>query len=458
MPKANQTPSKAKSSTKAKAKPKIMKPKSKKSAKPSREPIPIPTPTYSPSISSTITTSSSHVPVAPIIPTSIVPSPLKPTTHSLELTAKNTSMSTTVKATPRNSVKKVLDAVTQVHTIDKESVVQGESVPVITDQVQHPLSKLDVLVFVIDTAPLDNLPPMGEKPQVEKFTIEKGAGDVGKEVDTTIVELVVDGEGCEQVNDSTEEENHSEEDDNSKSEGEDQENVSESEGSDEESEEEDGNMRKESQETRAQEPLSLLTPFTGDKEVSSDEDDVPLSEVGRKPRKTLVKVIKTPITRSKRKVVDSQLIKESRSAKKPKKKVSIVEPIVYVDGEDEYDSTLPAKSSSPKRKGAKVTKPTTPSTRASRGKTRNNVLAAVDRLIEFRNQKLLNGKILAITDEKVMAQLVKKLELQGWKHIFVKAFPPVCVPAVVELYANFNFDGKVVKSKVGGFEMEFDAE
>nr|XP_009589422.1 uncharacterized protein DDB_G0286299-like [Nicotiana tomentosiformis] len=147
--------------------------------------------------------------------------------------------------------------------------------------------------------------------------------------------------------------NHSKEEDDSESEGEDQEKGNESEGDDEESEEEDGNMSEESkgsmtivntviapsektgEETRAQEPGSLLTPFTGDEEVRTDEDDVPLSEVGKKPKKTPVKATKsevstrngaapparTPLTRSKRKVVKAQIIKESRSAKKPKKKV-----------------------------------------------------------------------------------------------------------------------------------------
>nr|XP_033513699.1 uncharacterized protein LOC117278344 [Nicotiana tomentosiformis] len=41
---------------------------------------------------------------------------------------------------------------------------------------------------------------------------------------------------------------------------------------------------------------------------------------------------------------------------------------------------------------------------------------------------------------------------------FVKAFPPVCVPTVVKFYTNFTFDGKVVMSKIGGFDMEFDVE
>ncbi|XP_009625620.1 uncharacterized protein [Nicotiana tomentosiformis] len=401
MTKASQNPSKAKSSTKDEEKPKIMKPKSKKSAKPSREPTPAP----SLSISSTVLTSSSHVPAALTISASTVPPLPKPTTHAPELTAKNTSKLTKVKSTQRKSFKKVPDAAMQV---------------------QHPPLKLDVLMSAIDVAPLDTLPPTSEKPQEEKFTIEKGVGDLRKEVDTTamepvvkgkdvdtiVVEPVVEGERSkepvqkeasdgllfnwtedddgeksenegaygdekesdtddkivEQVNDSAEEKNHSEEEDDSKSKGEDKEKVSESEGGDEESEEEDENVSEESKgsitigniviapsektggETRAQEPGSLLTPFTGDKEVTSDEDDVPLSEA----------------------------IKESRSAKKPRKKVSILKPVVELDGEDESYSALPAKSSSPKRKVPKVPKTTTPSTRASRDKTRKNVPTAID--------------------------------------------------------------------------------
>ncbi|XP_019228300.1 PREDICTED: nucleolin 1-like [Nicotiana attenuata] len=117
----------------------------------------------------------------------------------------------------------------------------------------------------------------------------------------------------EQVNDSVEEENHTEEEDNSESEGEDPEKVSESEGVGEESEKESDNLSEEfegsmtigntviapseetSEEKRTQQPGPLLTPFTGDKEVSSDKDDLPLSEVEKKPRKTPVKSTKSSV-------------------------------------------------------------------------------------------------------------------------------------------------------------------
>ncbi|XP_019260305.1 PREDICTED: salivary glue protein Sgs-3-like [Nicotiana attenuata] len=133
MHKVSKTPYKAKSSSKAEAKPKIMKPKSKKNAKPLTEPTLPHVP--SPSISPTIPTSSSPVPAIPIIPTSTVSPPLKPTTHAPELTAENTSKSTKVKATPRKSIKKVPDAVTQGNIVAKESVVRGKTVPVTTNQV-----------------------------------------------------------------------------------------------------------------------------------------------------------------------------------------------------------------------------------------------------------------------------------------------------------------------------------
>nr|XP_033514024.1 uncharacterized protein LOC117278653 [Nicotiana tomentosiformis] len=372
-----------------------------------------------------------------------------------------------VKATSRIFVKIMHEAATQGDTVVKESVIQGESGIGTTDQIPHPISKLDVLASAIDVAPLDTLPPTSDRSLVEKFTVEERIGDLGNEVDTTAVEPVVEWEGRKEPvqkeasdgfdfswtkdeeddkgekeeevvtrheehdaqnianEEEKKEENQSEEEEVSESEGEDQENISESEGGDDESKEEEGNVSEESEgsmtigntviapleeigeETMAQEPGYMLTPFTGDEEVSSDEDDMPLSEV---------------------------------------------------DEEDESDSALPAKSATPKKKGDKVTKHATSSAKASRGKTRKNVPAAVDRLTEFRNRKVLNWKILANTGEKGMAQLVEKHELQGWNHIFVKAFPPVCVPAVVEFYTNFTFDGKLVKSKVGGFDMEFDAE
>nr|XP_016435180.1 PREDICTED: nucleolin-like [Nicotiana tabacum] len=269
---------------------------------------------------------------------------------------------------------------------------------------------------------------------------EEKSENEGESRDET--ESVTDDKTVEQTNDSVENENYSEEEEDFESGGEDQAKVTESEGGDEESEEEEGNASEESEGSTT----------IGNTVIA------PSQETGAETRKEVAPPTRTSLTRSKRKFVDAQIIKESRSANKPKKKVSIVEHNVEVDGEDETDSALQAKSATPKRKGDKVTTPATSSARASRGKTRKNVPAAVDRLTEFRNRKVLNGKILGDSDKKRMAQLVEKLELQELKHMFIKAFPPVCVPAMVEFYTNFKFDGNVVKSKVGGFEMEFDTE
>nr|XP_009620518.1 putative uncharacterized protein DDB_G0290521 [Nicotiana tomentosiformis] len=199
MPKSSQTPSKAKSSSKTEAKSKNMKPKSKKSVKPSSEPAPTPAP--SPSISSMVPTPLSPVPSALTIPTSTAPSLPKPTTHASVPTSKNTSKSTKTKATPRKFVKNVKvvpDATAQVDTVVKEAMVQGESVSVTTSQVQLPPSKLDVLVSTIDAATLDTLLPTSDKPQVEELTVEKSAEDLEKEVDTTSVVPVVEGEGSKE--------------------------------------------------------------------------------------------------------------------------------------------------------------------------------------------------------------------------------------------------------------------
>nr|XP_009601286.1 histone H3.v1-like [Nicotiana tomentosiformis] len=469
----------------AEAKPKILKPKSKINVKPSIEPIPTHVP--SPSISSTIPTSSSpaHTTLVLVIPISTAPPPSKSTTHAPELPTKNISKMAKVKATSRKSIRKVYEDATQSDSGVQESMIHGESGIGTTDQEPHPASKLDVLASTIDVTPLDTLLPTSKKSPVQKFMVEEHIGDLGKEVDTTGVELVVEGEGCkvpvqkeasdslnfgwtedeeddegekeeevvtssneegksenegvsrdekesdtedkigEHANNSAEEEYLSEEEEVSESEGEDQETVGESEKCNEESEEEEGNETEEyegsmtignnviahsekiGEEMRAQEPGSLLAPFTGNEEVSSDEDDVPLSEVGKKLRKTTEKATKTTVS-TRKEVIPPARNPLTRSKRK-------------VDGEDESDSALPAKSATLEKWGAKVTKHATSSARDNKGKTKKNIPAAVDRLTEFRNRKVLNRKFLANTDEKGMAQLV-------------------------------------IKSKVGGFDMEFDTE
>uniref|UniRef100_A0A1S4DHX5 Uncharacterized protein C45G9.4-like n=1 Tax=Nicotiana tabacum TaxID=4097 RepID=A0A1S4DHX5_TOBAC len=139
----------------AEAKPKILKPKSKINVKPSIEPIPTHVP--SPSISSTIPTSSSpaHTTLVLVIPISTAPPPSKSTTHAPELPTKNISKMAKVKATSRKSIRKVYEDATQ-----------------------------------------NTLLPTSKKSPVQKFMVEEHIGDLGKEVDTTGVELVVEGEGC----------------------------------------------------------------------------------------------------------------------------------------------------------------------------------------------------------------------------------------------------------------------
>ncbi|XP_009598689.1 uncharacterized protein [Nicotiana tomentosiformis] len=218
-------------------------------------------------------------------------------------------------------------------------------------------------------------------------------GDYGEEKESKTEDRI-----GEQVNDSAKEEKDSEEEGNSDSEGEDQEKASESEGMDEKSEEENENMSEEnevsmaignivitsseeaSEEKRTEELGLLLTHFTGDEKISSDEDDLPLSEVGKKPRKTPVKATRYAV------LIRKEVAPPART---------------------------PLTRSKRKRKVAKATKTATPSARASRVKKRKNIPAMVDRLTELRNRNVLNRKILTNTDEKGMAQLVEKLKLQG---------------------------------------------
>nr|XP_018634180.1 microtubule-associated protein RP/EB family member 1-like [Nicotiana tomentosiformis] len=402
MTKSSQTPSKAKSSSKTKAKPKNMKPKSKKSAKPSSEPAPTTAP--SPLISFTVPAPSSRVPVEPIILTSTRPLHLKPPAQAPVSSLNNTSKSTKIKATPRKSVKSdnvVLDAAAKVETIVKEAVVQGEPVSTTTSHVKLPPSKLDVLTEDKD----DN--EGEEEGGVVASHDEHQAQGIANDTDKKRSENW--GESDEK---KEKEEIDSEEEGDSESEIEDEEKGSESDGEDEESEEENDNASGEcegsmaignivisaSEEAsggkRTEEIGPLLTPFTGDEEVSSDEDNLPLSTVGTKSKKAPVKASKsviqarkkvvppgrTPLTRNKRKVVDEQIIKESRAQK---------------------------------RKAVKYTKVATPSKRDSKGNKKKGMPIVVDKLTEFRNKKVLNGKILANTDKKGMAQLVEKLELHG---------------------------------------------
>ncbi|XP_070034283.1 uncharacterized protein [Nicotiana tomentosiformis] len=308
--------------------------------------------------------------------------------------AKNTSKSTKVKATPRKSVKNVKvvsDATTQVDTVVKEAMVHGESMPITTSQELTIEKSVDNLEKEVDTTiVVPVVEGKGSKEPAQKEAYdglsfswmededdnggEKEEGVVGGHEENTTQDIANEEEKSENEGDSGEDnESEIEEEGNSENEGEAQEKASESERVDEESEEENENMSEKSKgsmtigntviapseeasgEKRTKEFGPLLTPFTGDKEVSSIENDLPLYEVGKKPRKTPVKatesavptskevapLAKTPLTRSERKVVDKQIIKEFRSAKKPRKKVLIVESMVELDGEDEFKSVFP---------------------------------------------------------------------------------------------------------------------
>nr|XP_016504326.1 PREDICTED: myb-like protein V [Nicotiana tabacum] len=324
-----------------------MKPKSKKNVKPSSEPAPTPAP--SPSISSTVSIPSSLVLDALTVPNYTGPSLLIPTTHAYVFASKNTSKSTKIKTTLRKSIKSdkvLLDAAAKVDIVVNEACGSGG---------------INVNYNKSDVVPLDNVPPKRDKSQVEEPTDEddnegeeaggivasheehqtqdmaneekksENEGDSSKEKESEIEDKI-----DEQVDDSGEEEKNSEEEGDSESESEDQEKESESEGEDEESEEENDNTSGESEgsmtigntviapseeasgEKRTEETGPLLTIFTGDEEVSSDEDKLPLYAVGKKTRKTPVKATKpviparkemtpparTHLTRSKRKFVD----------------------------------------------------------------------------------------------------------------------------------------------------------
>ncbi|XP_009614605.1 uncharacterized protein [Nicotiana tomentosiformis] len=519
MPKSSQTSSKEKSSSKTEAKPKNMKPKPRKIAKSSSELAPTIAP--SPLISSIIHVPSSHIPVVHTIPTSTGPSLPKPPAHAHVSASKNTSKSTKIKATPRKSVKSdnvVIDVTAKVDTIVKETVVQGESVSTIISRVKLTPSKLDVLVSSIDVAPLDMFPPTSDKPRVEEPTIETNIATQEKRIETTNVMPMVEEEGDKEplnkeasdgeeegrvvaiheehqaqymANDTDEKKSENKGESGEQKESEAEEKLDErvgDYGEEKKDSGEEGDSESEgsiaigntvitpskevSGEKRTEETGPFLTPFTGDEEVSSDEDNLPMSAEGKKSKKAPLQTTKsviparkevdppsrTPLTRSKIKVVDEQIIKESRGAKNPRKQYLIVEPVVELDAKDESDSTLQEKTSAQKRKAVKSTKAATLSKWASKGKKRKGMPLVVDKLTEFKNRKVLNGKILANTNEKGMAQLVEKLELQGWRHMFVKAFPLVCVPDVVKFYVNFQFDEKVVKSNIRGLEMEFDIE
>ncbi|XP_019244398.1 PREDICTED: nucleolin-like [Nicotiana attenuata] len=322
MTKSMQTPSKAKSSSKTKAKPKIIKLKPKKSTKSTSESAL--TPVASPPIPSIVPIPSSSTTIAPSIPT-------------------NTRL------------------------------LSPDQLPMHL-YVKSPTSKLDILVSAIEVTPLQIVAPMSDKSHIEDTTIEKEVVTQEKNVDAIGNIPVVEGEGEKEVenkedsygtsyNWTEDEDDEDDEEVNGEGGGEAR---SESDGTEPESEEENSSEESEGsmaigniatapleevhEEERPKEPRSLLTPFVGDDDVDSDEDDLPISVVGKKVRKAYVKptrpvpqarkevapLARTPFTRSKRKVVVEQIIKESRSAKKIRMKIPTVEPVVKLY--EEYKS------------------------------------------------------------------------------------------------------------------------
>ncbi|XP_009629694.1 uncharacterized protein [Nicotiana tomentosiformis] len=269
------------------------------------------------------------------------------------------------------------------------------------DKVKLPPSKLDVLFSAIEVSPLDIVAPMSDKPHVEDTTVETEVVTQEKIMDTIDNIPVVEGEGeketenkessdstsyswtedeydeelrkkreveeqlGEQVRDSAEEEKEIEGEGDSESKGDEDEKKSESEGTDPESKEENtsgesegsmaiGNIVIAHLEEVSGEERPSLTSSAGDEEVDSDKDDLPLSEVGKKGRKAPVRStklvpqerkevdprVRTPLTRSKRKVVDEQMIKEFRGPKKTRQLTPVTEPLVKSDEEDESGPSL----------------------------------------------------------------------------------------------------------------------
>ncbi|XP_070010736.1 uncharacterized protein [Nicotiana sylvestris] len=149
----------------------------------------------------------------------------------------------------------------------------------------------------------------------------------------------------------------------------------------EEEEEEEDDEEEEEEESEGHDD----SESEGDEEVDSDEDDFPLSDVGKNKMKA----------------------HESRSAKRIRKQVLAAETIVELDEEDEPGSSLKVKKSSVKKTTAKPTKATTTSQNTNKGKKKMVESEVVNRLTEFKNRNVLNGKILANTDEKDMAQLLE---------------------------------------------------
>ncbi|XP_019266134.1 PREDICTED: histone deacetylase HDT2-like [Nicotiana attenuata] len=285
MTKSNQTFSKAKSSSKP-TKSKIEKSKPKKSINSAGNSEPAPA--ISPPMPTIVTAPSPFVTVTPVVSTPAAPPSPKPITHE-------PVFSSTIEVSPLEVVEPLSDS-PHVESTDaeKEVVTQEKNLEIVAD------------LSVVEGG-------------AEKETWDKESSyGQGKEGE-------VEEQLGEQVGDSEEEEIGSEGEDDSESDGNKYEKESEGEGTESECEKHNTSEKSE-----------------GDGEADSDEDDLPLSEVGKKNRKTPAKhtrpvswarrevapFTRTPLTRSKRKVVNEQMIKESRSPKRSRKQIPIAETAV----------------------------------------------------------------------------------------------------------------------------------
>ncbi|XP_070034548.1 uncharacterized protein [Nicotiana tomentosiformis] len=362
-----------------------------------------------------------------------------------------TSKSTKVKATSRKLVKRekpVDNVVAKGELAIKVLIAQGEPAIDKDALVKPSPSKLKIFVAEQFMAEKEGKKETGENEGSDESTYsltdeeEDEETNKGGEVegekghDSEVKKSEDEGESAKE---NEEEEKGPKREGDSESEDNDHEGVGddekESEGKDSESETEEENESEESEgsmtientimalleevnEKECSEELRpSLTPFLGDEEVESDEDDLPLFEV-RKKKKASAKLTKTasrgkrevapptrtPLTRSKRKVVNEKLIKEARSTKRIMKSVAATETVVKLDEDDELSSSHKGKKLLVMRTAIKPIKATAPTSQKKIiGKKKNIKSEAVDGMAKFKSRKVLNGKILANTDEKGMA-------------------------------------------------------
>ncbi|XP_019229418.1 PREDICTED: protein split ends-like [Nicotiana attenuata] len=275
----------------------------------------------------------------------------------------------------------------------KVLIAQGEPAIDKAALVKSSPSKLDVLASAIDVSLLDIVEPLRYTTHVETSVVKKMT--VAEPVNVEVVARTVCGQGGrsekekeEQVGDSEEEKRTKREGDSESEENDhkgvgDDEKESEGKDSESESDESEGSITIENtvmapleevnEEECSEEPRPSLTSFLGDEEVESDEDELPLFEVGKKkkapakPKKTnshgkeeVAPPTRTHLTRSKRKAANEQMIKEARSTKITMKSVAVVEAVMDLDEDDELGSSHKGKKSLVKRIVVKPIKATAP--------------------------------------------------------------------------------------------------